>query len=79
MTERNKMEATLVELSEAEHEELAGRQMIVGRAVQNVQLAMRAKGKPLGSVSAKTILEMAQSGEIEDSPAVQTLRKLVSG
>jgi hypothetical protein len=51
----------------------------MGKAVQNVQLAMRAKGKPLASISARTILEVVERGEIDESPSISTLRKLISG
>jgi hypothetical protein len=66
------------EQQDSQQESLAGRKMLAGRAVQSIQMAMRAKGKPLGAVSPKQILEMVDSGVIDDSPAVQTLRKLTS-
>jgi hypothetical protein len=66
------------ELSEDELEDLAARQMLAGRLVQAVQLKQRAKGKPLGAVSAKAIIEMEDKGEIEESSSGQVLRKLIS-
>ena len=65
-------------MTEEELEEEAGRKVMLGRAIQNVQLAMQAAGKNLGSVSANAILEMADKGEIEESKAVQSIRTLVA-
>ncbi len=62
-----------------EDEARAAKLMVVGRAIQNVMLAMYAKGKPLGPMTAVKILEMADSGEIEELPSVQALRRLVAG
>ena len=65
-------------VTEEELEEMAGRQMMLGRAIQSVQMAMRVAGKNLGPVSAKAILELADRGEIEESRAVQFIRKMVA-
>lgn len=64
--------------SDEESDIEAGRKMMLGRAIQNVQLTMQAAGKNLGSVSANAILEMADKGEIEESKAVQSIRRLVA-
>ena len=64
--------------SEDEEEERAGLQMILGRAIQSVQMAMREAGKNLDPMSAKAILELADKGEIEESISVQFIRKMVA-
>ena len=68
---------TQSEDDEPKAEQLAGQKMVVGRAVQNFQIAMRAQGKPVGAISPKEILAMADRGEVEDLPAVQAIRKLL--
>lgn len=62
---------------EDQGEALAAKKMMVGRAVQNLQMQMRASGKPLGEVTPAQILAMTDEGEIKDSPAVQRLRDLL--
>ncbi len=64
-------------MTEHQEEELAGKKVRIGRAVQNVQLEARAKGKPIGSVSARQILEMADCGELEGIGSVETLRRFI--
>lgn len=61
--------------SEEEAEELADKRMMMGRVVQNVQLEARAKGKALGAISARQILEMADRGELDDIRSVESLRR----
>jgi len=63
---------------EREEERRAGLKMLVGRAVQNVQLAARQNGKELGPISPAEIFEMVEKGELPDSDAVEYLRKLVA-
>jgi hypothetical protein len=48
---------------ESEEEEMpAGLKMLVGRAVQNVQLGARQHGKELGPISPAQIVEMVEKG-----------------
>lgn len=56
-------------------EEQAGRKMMMGRIVQNVQFEARSKGKPIGVVSADQILEMADRGELDGVKSVESLRR----
>ena len=63
---------------EEEEEIRAGLKMLVGRAVQNVQLEARQHGKELGPISPAQIVEMVEKGELPDSDAVRYLRKLVA-
>lgn len=62
-------------MTELEEEELAGRKIMLGRVVQNVQFEVRSKGKPIGAASANKIVEMADRGELEGVKAVESLRQ----
>ena len=55
----------------------AGWQMMIGRAVQNVQFEARSKGLELGPISAIKIIEMADKGELEGFSSLESLRRLV--
>lgn len=61
-------------MTELEEEELAGKRMMLGRVVQNVQIEAGAKGKSIGAVSADQIFEMADRGELDGVKSVESLR-----